>query len=85
MEKIAIIDVGSNSARLVIVDVLESGYFQVRDQLKETLRLAQDMEVDGFIQPVRIAQTVKTLKMFSKLCEANKIEKIDINDEEDDD
>ncbi len=76
MEKIAIIDVGSNSARLVIVDVLEGGYFQVRDQLKETLRLAQDMEVDGFIQPVRIAQTVKTIKMFSKLCEANKIEKV---------
>jgi exopolyphosphatase / guanosine-5'-triphosphate,3'-diphosphate pyrophosphatase len=76
MEKIAIIDVGSNSARLVIVDILESGYFQVRDQLKETLRLAQDMENDGFIQPVRIAQTVKTLKMFSKLCEANKIDRI---------
>ncbi|MCR4875308.1 MAG: Ppx/GppA family phosphatase [Clostridia bacterium] len=76
MEKIAIIDVGSNSARLVIVDILENGFFQVEDQLKETLRLAQDMEEDGFIQPARIAQTVKTLKMFSRLCDANKIERI---------
>lgn len=76
MEKIAIIDVGSNSARLVIVDVLEGGYFQVEDQLKETLRLAQDMEEDGFIQPARIAQTVKTIKMFSRLCETNNISKI---------
>ena len=76
MEKIAIIDVGSNSARLVIVDILENGFFQVEDQLKETLRLAQDMEEDGFIQPARIAQTVKTLKMFSRLCDANKIERV---------
>ena len=76
MEKIAIIDVGSNSARLVIVDILENGFFQVEDQLKETLRLAQDMEEDGFIQPARIAQTVKTIKMFSRLCDANKIDRI---------
>ena len=34
MEKIAIIDLGSNSARLVLVDILEGGYFFVFDELK---------------------------------------------------
>ena len=48
MEKIAIIDLGSNSLRLVLVDILEGGYFSVVDELKETVRLAQDMELDGF-------------------------------------
>ena len=46
MEKIAIIDLGSNSARLVLVDILEGGYFFVFDELKESVRLGQDMEVD---------------------------------------
>ena len=76
MEKIAIIDLGSNSLRLVLVDILEGGYFTVVDELKETVRLAQDMELDGFLQPARMAQTIKTLKMFRRLCDANKVEKI---------
>ena len=76
MEKIAIIDLGSNSLRLVLVDILEGGYFSVVDELKETVRLAQDMELDGFLQPARVAQTIKTLKMFRRLCDANKVEKI---------
>lgn len=76
MEKIAIIDLGSNSARLVLVDILEGGYFSVVDQLKETVRLAQDMEDDGFLKPARIMQAIKTFKMFRKLCDANKVDRI---------
>ena len=76
MEKIAIIDLGSNSARLVLVNVLDGGYFVVFDELKETVRLGQDLDWDGFIKPQRIAQTIKTLTMFRKLCDANKVDKI---------
>jgi len=76
MEKIAIIDLGSNSARLVLVNVLDGGYFVVFDELKETVRLGQDMDWDGFIKPQRIQQTIKTLTMFRRLCDANQIDKI---------
>ena len=44
MEKIGIIDLGSNSARLVIVNLFADGYFMVVDELKESVRLGQDME-----------------------------------------
>ena len=76
MDKIAIIDLGSNSTRLVLVDILKGGYFQVVDDIKETVRLAQDMEIDGFLQSSRIAQTIKTLKMFRRLCDANNVSHI---------
>lgn len=76
MEKIGIIDLGSNSARLVIVEMLSDGYFMVVDQLKESVRLGKDMERDGFLKPQRIAETIKTLKMFRKLCDAHGIEHI---------
>ena len=75
MERIAVIDLGSNSARLVIADVMPSGHFVVIDELKETVRLGQDMERDGFLKPARVAQAVKTLKMFRKMCDSNKVEK----------
>ena len=76
MERIAVIDLGSNSARLVISDIMPSGHFVVVDELKETVRLGQDMERDGFLKPARVAQAVKTLKMFRKLCDSHKVDKV---------
>lgn len=76
MERIGIIDLGSNSVRLVVVELLGDGHYMVIDQLKESVRLGEDMERDGFLKPPRIAETIKTLKMFRKLCDAYQIERI---------
>ena len=76
LEKIGIIDLGSNSARLVIVNIFEENYFMVVDELKESVRLGQDMERDGFLKPQRVSETIKTLKMFRKLCDASGVTRI---------
>ena len=76
MEKIGIIDLGSNSARLVIVNLFADGYFMVVDELKESVRLGQDMEHDGFLKPQRVAETIKTLRMFKRLCDASGVKQI---------
>ncbi len=76
MERIAIIDLGSNTARLVIADLFADNHYMVVDELKENVRLGQDMERDGFLKPQRIAETIKTLKMFKKLCDARSVDRI---------
>ena len=76
MEKIGIVDLGSNSARLVVVNLFADGYFMVADELKESVRLGHDMDRDGFLKPQRIAETIKTLKMFKRLCDAHKVSRI---------
>lgn len=76
MVKIAIIDLGSNSARLVIADIMPTGHFMVIDELKEPVRLAQDMEIDGFLRPIRMQQTIKTLKTFRTLYESHGVAKV---------
>lgn len=76
MEKVAIIDLGSNNARLVLVKVMDGGSFVIFDELRESVRLGQDMERDGFLKPVRIVQTLKTMRTFKQLCDANGVEKI---------
>lgn len=76
MERIAIIDLGSNTARLLIVDVMENGHFYIVDQLKEAPRLGEGMDRDGFLKPARIHETINTLKMFRKLCDVSGIERI---------
>ncbi len=76
MEKIGIIDLGSNSARLVIVELFDENYFVVVDELKESVRLGQDMDRDGFLKPQRVAETIRTLKTFKRLCDASGVERI---------
>ncbi len=76
MEKIGIIDLGSNSARLVIVQLSGEGHFMVEDELKESVRLGQDMDRDGFLKPQRVAETIRTLKMFRRLCDARGADRI---------
>jgi exopolyphosphatase/guanosine-5'-triphosphate,3'-diphosphate pyrophosphatase len=76
MEKIAVIDLGSNTARLLLIEVRDNAHFQIVDQLKEAPRLGEGMGKDGFLKPARIQATIKTLKMFRKLCDTNGIEKI---------
>ncbi len=76
MEKVGIIDLGSNTARLVIVDMFTDGHYVVVDELKESVRLGQDMDRDGFLKPQRIAETIRTLKMFKRLCDARKVDRI---------
>lgn len=76
VEKIGIIDLGSNTARLLIVEVSENGYFRIVDQLKEAPRLGEGMEKEGFLKPARIQATIRVLKMFRKLCDVNGIERI---------
>ena len=76
MEKIGIIDLGSNTARLLIVEMFTDGHYMVVDQLKESVRLGQDMDRDGFLKPKRIEETIKTLKTFKRLCDASGVDRI---------
>jgi len=76
VEKLGIIDLGSNTARLVIAELFSDGHYMVIDEMKESVRLGQDMDRDGFLKPQRVAETIKTLKMFKRLCEANSVDRI---------
>lgn len=49
VERIGLIDLGSNTARLVIFDVLEGGYFMVADEMLEAVRLGET-EIDGSLK-----------------------------------
>lgn len=76
MRKIAIMDIGSNNARLILVNIYDNGSYRIADQLKEPVRLISDMGHDDIIKPRRVQQLIKTLHMFKRLCEANEVTEI---------
>ena len=67
--KLAIIDLGSNSVRMIIMKIFDNGSYKMLDQAKEMVRLSEGMSEDGMLQPVAVERTVEALKLFRKLIE----------------
>lgn len=75
MERIALIDMGSNTMRLVVYDVIEGGYYVLVDEMRESVRLGET-EKDGSLKQTRVLQAISVLKTYKKVCLVNKVEKI---------
>ncbi len=70
MKTLAIIDIGSNSIRLVLVRIGPEGNYKIVHDIKESARLAKDFCPDRIIKPQRADMAVRIMKMFGNLCEA---------------
>ena len=75
MERVGVIDLGSNTARLVIFDVLDGGYFVTVDETREGVRLGETEE-DGSLKATRVLQAINTVKTFKKICAIYKVDNI---------
>src|SRR5262245_39946209 len=62
--RIAAIDVGSNSIRLVVAEVLPSGGYRVLDEERENTRLAAALSKTGRLDPTAADATVTVLRNF---------------------
>lgn len=76
MKKIAVIDIGSNSIRLVIVKINKNNYFNIVDDFKETVRLGKDMTPHGELNPARVEKAIETLTFFKYIYKAHGVTEI---------
>lgn len=70
LRKIAIIDVGSNSFRLIVISYLPGYHFQVTDEVRETVRLVHDLGATGKLQPGPMDRAVETMHLYAAFCKA---------------
>lgn len=68
-EKLAIIDLGSNSVRMIIMKIYENGSYKMIDQAKEMVRLSEGTSQDGLLHPAAIDRTIEALKLFRRFTE----------------
>lgn len=68
MKRIAIIDVGSNSARLVIMEIYETGASNLIYNQKDPLRLALKTDRKGYLTEEAFTDTIRCLKNFASMC-----------------
>jgi exopolyphosphatase/guanosine-5'-triphosphate,3'-diphosphate pyrophosphatase len=74
--KVAAIDVGSNSIKLVVVDAAASDSFAVLAREKETVRLGQNTLRRGLLSAATIERAADCIKRFRSIAEARGAEQI---------
>lgn len=79
MSRLAGIDIGSNSIRLMIVEVMENlSNYRVLDDHKETTRLAHGLTVSNKLTPEAMAHSLNALRRMKALVDAHKIDHLEV-------
>jgi exopolyphosphatase/guanosine-5'-triphosphate,3'-diphosphate pyrophosphatase len=69
-ERIGILDLGSNTARLIVMDYTPGRAFKLVDEVSERVRLAEGIGPDGRLQPRPMRRAVESAKLFNAFCGA---------------
>ncbi len=75
-ERVAIIDLGSNSARLIVMHIYHNGAYNLVYNQKETVRLSEGIAETGVLARDAMWRAIGTLKIFAHMCELVKVDKI---------
>lgn len=74
MRKLGIIDIGSNSMRMVIIQINTDGSFRVIDELKESVRLGEQTNGENVLGKAKIGLAIDALQLFKDLCDALEVQ-----------
>jgi exopolyphosphatase/guanosine-5'-triphosphate,3'-diphosphate pyrophosphatase len=65
--RLAAIDVGSNSIRLIIAEALREGNYRVLDEEKATTRMGKGLGETGKLNPAAVEQSLEALKRMKQI------------------
>lgn len=75
-ERVAIIDLGSNSARLIVMHIYHNGAYNLVYNQKESVRLSEGMSETGVLTRDAMWRAIGTLKVFAHMCELVQVDRI---------
>lgn len=74
--RLAAIDVGSNSIRLVVAEALADGRYRILDEERETTRLGRTLASTGKLDENSIADSLAALRQFKAIAQGLGVERI---------
>jgi len=74
--RLGIIDLGSNSARLIVAQYTPRESFKITYEFSRRVRLAEGLAAEGRLQPAAVARAIETLQMFQSYCAANGVKRL---------
>lgn len=73
--RFAVIDLGSNTARLVVIHAIPGYSYRLVDQVREVVRLRQGMTASGLSESA-MARAFSTLRLFKHFCDSTGVDEI---------
>lgn len=73
--RLAVIDCGSNSFRLVVFTYTDT-WWKRTDEIHEAVRVGEGLEGSGALQPAPMERALETLELYAHFCTATGIEEI---------
>jgi len=77
MERVAVIDLGSNSFRLVVYGYEPGSWWSLTDEIREPTRVSAGMGEEGVLQPEPLDRAIHTAAVFASFLEASGVERVD--------
>ncbi|MGI8506606.1 MAG: HD domain-containing protein [Solirubrobacteraceae bacterium] len=77
--RVAVIDLGSNSWRLVVFSYVPGAWWKRTDELYETVRIAAGLSSTGELSEEAIERGLETLGVFERFCRANRLSPGDVH------
>jgi exopolyphosphatase/guanosine-5'-triphosphate,3'-diphosphate pyrophosphatase len=78
-KRFAVIDLGSNSWRLVVFTYSAAGWWRHSDELYEGVRIGEGIDGSGRLAEEAIERGLETLRVFQHFCKAEGIDPEDVN------
>ena len=76
VQRTAVIDLGSNSFRLVVYDWERGGPWTLSDEIREAVRISAGMGDEGVLLPEAIERAVAATEVFASFCRASGIDDV---------
>lgn len=77
-KQVAIIDMGSNSIRLVINNIDRNGYYTELHNFKTVARLSAHIDEKGFLTDTGIQIVLETLRRFNEIIAYHQVEQVTV-------
>jgi exopolyphosphatase/guanosine-5'-triphosphate,3'-diphosphate pyrophosphatase len=75
-ERLAVVDLGSNSFRLVVFTWVDDSWFRLSDEIHETVRIGEGLEETGVLAKEPMERALETVELYAHFCRATGIEDV---------
>lgn len=77
--QVAVVDLGSNSWRLVVFTYGDDGWWKHTDELYEAVRIGAGVDASGALSEAAIQRGLETLGVFARFCRAGRLAEDDVH------
>jgi exopolyphosphatase / guanosine-5'-triphosphate,3'-diphosphate pyrophosphatase len=74
--RLAVVDLGSNSFRLVEFTWVEDSWFRLSDEIHQSVRIGEGLEETGKLKPEAMERALETVELYAHFCRATGIDDV---------